>query len=58
MSAITPLKSECLLTRYTYDKNVEMIQPLMSNIGNIFGFGPLVAKRRIRSDRSLFCEFT
>jgi hypothetical protein len=39
-------------------ENVEMIQPLMSNISNIFGFGHLVAKRRIRLDRNLFCEAT
>jgi hypothetical protein len=39
-------------------ENVEMIQPLMTNISNILGFGPLVAKRRIRSDQNLFCEAT
>jgi hypothetical protein len=39
-------------------ENVEMIQPLMSNISNIFGFGPLVANERIRLDRTLFCEVT
>jgi hypothetical protein len=47
------------LTRCTYYKKLEMIQPLVQELYYstfcIFGFGPLVAKPRIRSDRSLAC---
>jgi hypothetical protein len=41
----------------TYDKNLEMIQPLVQeSLIALFGFGPLVAKLRIRLDRNLVCE--
>jgi hypothetical protein len=36
----------CILIRYTYDKNTFCV----------FGFGPLVAKPRIRLARNLVCE--
>jgi hypothetical protein len=42
----------------TYDNNLEMIQSLVqfrSYISFGFGFGPLVAKPRIRLDRKLVC---
>jgi uncharacterized protein YutD len=35
-----------LYTRCTYDKKLEMIQPLVQEFC-IFGFGPLVAKNQI-----------
>jgi hypothetical protein len=39
----------------TYDKNLEMIQPLVQEKEHflVFSFGPLVAKLRIRLDRNL-----
>jgi hypothetical protein len=47
----------CILIRY---KNLEMIQPLVRfrsySSFCAFGFGPLVAKQRIRLDRNLVCE--
>jgi hypothetical protein len=39
----------CILTRYTPDKNLRMIQSFFS----VFSFGPLVAKSRIRLDWNL-----
>jgi hypothetical protein len=41
----------CILTRCTYDTNLEMIQPLVQesySTYGVFGFGPLVVKPRIR----------
>jgi hypothetical protein len=41
----------------TYDKNLEMIQPLVQDfLVFCFGFGPLVAKVRISLDQNLVCE--
>jgi hypothetical protein len=42
----------------TYDKNLEMFQPLVQELYQflVFGFGHLVAKPRIRLDRNLVCE--
>jgi hypothetical protein len=42
----------CILIRCTYDKNLEMIQPLVQELA-LFVF---VAKPRIRLDRNLVCE--
>jgi hypothetical protein len=56
----------CILIRCTYDKNLQMIQPLllveelqffyMHSTFCVFGFGPLVPKPRIRLDRNLVCD--
>jgi hypothetical protein len=48
----------CILIRYTYDKNLEMIQPLVELLSTfcVISFGPLVANPRIRQDRNLVCE--
>jgi hypothetical protein len=49
----------CILSRCTYDKKLEMIQPLVQEFNSTFcvsDFGPLVAKPRIRLDRNLVCE--
>jgi hypothetical protein len=46
--------------RYTYDKNLELIQPLLQECPStfcVFGFGPLVAKQRIRSSQNLATEW-
>jgi hypothetical protein len=41
----------------TYDKNLEMIHAAInSGVISVFGFGHLVAKRRIRLVRNLVCE--
>jgi hypothetical protein len=45
------------LTRWTYDKNLGMIQPSSGvRALHVFGFGPLVVKPRIRLDWNLVCE--
>jgi hypothetical protein len=47
----------CILIKLTYNKNLEMIQPLVQELNStVFSFGPLVAKPRIRSDQNLACE--
>jgi hypothetical protein len=40
----------------TYDKNLEMIQPLVHELQHFLCFWHLLAKPRSRSDRNLVCE--